>query len=387
MSDSLPPPYGAASLAEILPAVAAHVLTAPDRAAEGARDVLGLPPSRRYVVCLVDGLGTDILHATADEAPVLAAALGTAIPLSSTHPSTTATAITTLSTGTAPGRHGIVGYSFRSAPGRLLNALTWAGGPRDPVAFQPVPTWWERLAGRGVATSAVAPEEFMGTGLTRASLRGARFVPVADERDSGTRIAQAVAASARGEASLVYVYERSLDRAGHTHGWRSPQWRQALAWVDGLVGGLRASLDPDVCLLVTGDHGMVDVPADRRIVLEDEPRLVRDVALVGGEARCRFVYTDEPERVAAAWAAVLGERALVVRGDDAIEDGWFDEVPARLRSRIGDVVAVLRQNWALTTRTVPGEARMVGMHGGATRSEMGVPLLIDPGGGSDGGTR
>ena len=378
--DVCPPPFGRSTLAEVLPAIAAHLVGAGTGTdVPGAVDGLGLPAARRYVLCLVDGLGAELLAQAAEDAPHLAGVLPGAVRLVSTIPSTTATAITTLGTGVPPGRHGIMGYTFRSAPHRLLNALTWENGPRDPAAFQPVTPWWTRLAGEGVAVSAVAPADFMGTGLTRAALRGARFVPVENERDFPTRTAQVAAAAGGAERALVYVYERALDHTGHNHGWRSPQWRRVLHRLDGFVADLRARLDADTCLLVTGDHGMVDVPARRKIWVEDDRRLMRHVELVGGEARLRQLYTAAPEAVAAAWRAVLGEQAEVVLGPEAVDAGWFGPVAPNLASRIGDVLALARDDWAMTSRAAPGEARMVGMHGGCSPAESAVPLLIDPG--------
>lgn len=378
---ALPPPYGRATLAEVLPSVAAHLLDG----AEGApRDILNLPAARRYVVCLIDGLGADVLARSAEVAPGLAAALPGSRRLSSTCPSTTATAITSLSTGDVPGQHGIVGYTFRSAPGRLLNALSWADGPRNIAAFQPVSPWWERLSGAGVSVTAIGSVDFMGSGLTRAALRGARYIPVADEADFAGRVGLVVAAAGAGEASLVYVYERSLDHAGHAHGWQSARWRTALSRIDAFVADLAARLGPDVCLLVTGDHGMVDVRPQRKVWVEDDPRLMRDVELVGGEARFRHLYTTAPERVAVAWSAVLGGRALVVPGVQAIAAGWFGPVSSAVRARIGDVLVLPREDWALTSRAARAEGRMVGMHGGPDPAEMGVPLLVDPGRGTHG---
>ncbi len=63
-------------------------------------------------------------------------------------------------------------------------------------------------------------------------------------------------------------------------------------------------------LLVTGDHGMIDVPAQTRIVLDDEPGLLEGVDLIAGEARFRQVYTGRPGAVARRFAEFLGESRL-----------------------------------------------------------------------------
>jgi hypothetical protein len=362
------PQYGRSTLAEVLPAIAAHL--EPD-----VRDPLGLPDGHRYVVCLVDGLGWDLLAAHAFVAPVLSATLDTAIPLTCAVPSTTATSITTLSTGTPPGRHGMVGFTFRIAPTRFLAPLSWRGGPRDPAAFQPIPPWWQRLAEKGVAVSALGPAEQMHSGLTVAALRGARYIPVNDEDDRDARVAQVCHAAARGDAALVYVYERGLDRAGHQAGCHSQRWRDMLAWIERFLIALRERLDDSVHLLVTGDHGMVDAAPDHRLWCEDDPVLMDGVDLLAGESRFRHVYTRTPQAVAHAWHDRLGRRARVVLGETAIADGWFGEVAPNVRPRIGDVLAIAQDDWLLMSRRFPHEIDLVGQHGGLSHAEMTVPLL------------
>ena len=102
-------------------------------------------------------------------------------------------------------------------------------------------------------------------------------------------------AVSRGQRTLVYAYERELDHTGHAQGCGSAAWRDQLSRVDTMLARLRDALPSDVVLLVTGDHGMVDVPADRRLVIEDEPELAAGVDVVAGEARFRHLYVDRDD--------------------------------------------------------------------------------------------
>ncbi len=375
MTTLLVPDYGVSTLRDLVPSMAAA------QKAEGPwTDALGLPPGTRWVLLLVDGLGAMNLDAAADDAPFLTTQWRNSggRTITSGAPSTTATSLSSLGTGLTPGEHGIVGYSFRNPFGTgLLNALRWADGVSG-FDVQPRLTAFERLAKAGVQVSSVSPQRFEGTGLTVAALRGARFLGVADETDTVRRVELAAEASGWGERSLVYVYERHLDHAGHAHGWRSPQWRSALAHSDALARELRAALGDDVRLVVTGDHGMVDVPFDHRVVVEDEPLLGRGVALVGGEGRFRQLYTrpSEADAVAERWADRLGDAALVVTRDEAVAAGWFGPLARGVAERIGDVLVVPRDDGAVMTRTEPNEFGLVGMHGSLTPDEMNVPLVV-----------
>jgi hypothetical protein len=326
---------------------------------------------------LLDGLGWYALQAALADAPYLAGIFGDGHRLVTTAPSTTAAAITSLTTGAAPGEHGMVGYRFRWAPGSGMNALTWKDGPESVAEFLLAQTWFQRLSGAGVATSTVALGKFVDSGLTKVALAGARFVPEAPSTPA--RIEQAAEVAAAGERSLTYVYERKLDHVGHPHGTDSPRWHQALTKVDEFLERLRAALNSDTVLLVTGDHGMVDVGRQSRVVIEDETRLGTDLNQVEGEARFRHLYTERPRDVAARWQATLGSRAWVCRREEAAEQGWFGPILDVVRPRIGDVVVAMRDDWAVLTQTYPGEMRLIGMHGSLTPFEMYVPLLIDEG--------
>lgn len=371
-ADWVLPHYGRSTLSDLMPAVGAHL------AVPGCLDdPLGLPSAQRYLVLLVDGLGLHLLRQCLGHTEYFAEVFGDALELTSGVPSTTATSLTCLGTGLEPGRHGMAGYSFLEPGGEhAMNALTWQGGPADAEAFQPRPTVFERAAAAGVEVTSVAPARFATSGLTRAALRGPQFWAL-DERDQAARIEACVQATRRGERSLTYLYERSLDHTGHGRGVGSQQWLDTLVAVDRLAARLREALDDEVCLLVTGDHGMVDVPAERHVIVEDHPVLLRDVELLAGEGRLRQLWTGRPEQVAERWQRELAERAVVRSRDEAIAEGWFGPVEDRVREHFGDVLVAMRDDWAVMTRALPRELALVGQHGSLSAAEMRVPLLVD----------
>ena len=366
-----PPAYGHSTLADLLPSIGA-ILGQP-----GRDNVLGLPAAERFVVLLVDGLGSDLLRGRPELAPFLTGLLDA--PASSTitsgAPSTTVTSVTSLGTGLAPGQHGLAGYTFRLG-GRLLNALLWEDG-LDGLDVQPQLTAFERLAKAGVRCATVTPTRFRGTGLTTCALRGADFLGYADDSASGRRIELTVQAALSGPRSVTYLYDRDLDHAGHKHGTSSEHWAAELVRVDALAAALRATLPDDVRLLITGDHGMIDVAVERRLTAEDEPDLLAGVQLIGGEGRFRQLYVSgDAAPVAARWADRLGPDAWVLTREEAVEAGWFGPLPTRLADRFGDVLVAMASDRAVMTRTQPNEFNLIGMHGSLTPAELTVPLLI-----------
>ncbi|TYK46381.1 alkaline phosphatase family protein [Actinomadura decatromicini] len=364
-----PPPvprYGSGALADLPPSVLA-ALGVPD-----AVNVLGLAPVPRACVLIVDGLGWEQLRAHPDEAPFLSAMDGG--PITSGFPATTVSSLGSLATGAPPGAHGLLGVQVAiPGTGRLLNCLRWQDDSVDPARFQPVPTVYGRAAADGVAVSYVALGQYRGTGLSRATVRGARYRAA---NGLGQLVGRTELALREGDRSFVTVYHADLDATGHRFGAGSADWRHQLRFVDMLAERIADVLPPGSALHVTADHGMVD-PVER-VDFDAVPELRDGVALLGGDARARYVYSEPGahDDVLAAWTALLGDRAWVVPRERAVADGWFGPLGPGMLDRVGDVIAVPHADLAIVaSEREPWLDRMVGMHGSLVAAEQLVPLL------------
>lgn len=332
-------------------------------------------------VLLIDGLGAELLDTYAADAPVLAALRGLTLQVG--FPSTTAAGLAAVGTGCRSGEHGMVGMTFRLPDVGVINALRWRPHPwgedlRDgapPEEVQPRSTVFERAAATGVSVSVVSGAQFGGSGLTRAVLRGGRYVGVHALGDLGATVRAAVA-----DGGFCYGYHADLDLVGHLHGPGSTAWRMQLRQVDTLVESIIEGLPSGGLLAVVADHGMVSVDEDAVVDIDASAALRDGVEAIGGEARARHIYTRAGalDDVLTGWRDSLGDRAWVVTRDQAIAAGWFGErVTDEVRLRIGDVVAAARGSAGLLRRTVePIESSLVGQHGSLTDAEQRVPLLI-----------
>ena len=356
-----------ASLADVSPSAAAAI------GVPGFVDALGLGACRHVVVCLIDGLGWTSLQQHARDAPALSALGGGAIR--AVFPTTTPVGLASLGTGLLPGAHGLVGAAFEyPETGELLSPLQWGAHP-PPVAAQPEPTVFERVARTGVTMTTVSPAAYRDSGLTRAVLRGAEYA-AADDIDQ--RIEAVAGALAGAERSFTYVYWPELDRVGHEFGVASREWRLALQRADMLIARLVGALVPGSTLVVTADHGMVDCPVAQRVDIEADPRLTAGVRRVAGEPRARHLYVTPGAEadVQAAWQQVLGDRALVLRRSELVAGGYFGDVDPELEARIGDVMAVPRGTVMLASRVDSTVSQLVGQHGGLTDDEVLIPALV-----------
>ena len=362
---------GARSLADVLPNSV--------RALAGEPNDLDLPAVRSVVVVVVDGLGRSQLAARAGHARFLASPPREAI--TSVFPTTTAAALTTLTTGVQPGTHGLVGYRTLDADhDRLVNQLTGWDAGMVPEVWQRHPTVFDGAADAGIRSYAVGPSKFQTSGFTRAILRGATYRGANSLSD---RFAEARRILATGEPSLTYLYIPELDKASHQYGWESPQWLSGLEAVDAELQTFMRGLPPKVGVMVTADHGSVDVPHRSHILFDQAPELLAGVRHVGGEPRCLHLYLEpgatdaDRSALATVWEQSEGERAWVGSRQDAVAAGLFGTVDDEVLPRIGDVLVAARKRVVYyDSRPADQAARnMIGQHGSLTAEERIVPLI------------
>jgi hypothetical protein len=229
-----------------------------------------------------------------------------------------------------------------------------------------------------MATYVVSRPEYEDSGLTRAIFRGADYVAAPDVDTLAARVLHVAREATR--PTLVYSYHPDVDKAGHIHGLDSPQWRVAVADVDRLLTRLIEQLPPDAALLVTADHGQLNVPAEHRFDLDTDPRLRAGIRVVAGESRVRYLHTVPGARddVIAAWREILGEAAWVRSRDEAAAAGWFGPITEEHLRRVGDVVAACHGDYVVLANRIesPQVAAQVAFHGSATEVEMRIPLLL-----------
>ena len=170
------PGAGDPCITDIIPAALAAIDPSLPGACQQAASSLGVEAGARQVLLiLVDGFGYELMMDHMGHTPTLRRLRSDIRSIHTIVPSTTSAAITAFGTGARPGATNMVGFSVAYGSG-VMNLLAMEGGPA-PTEWQPVPTFFERLAADGVGSAVVSPARFAGSGLTGAALRGARHVP------------------------------------------------------------------------------------------------------------------------------------------------------------------------------------------------------------------
>ena len=330
----------------------------------------------RELLFLIDGFGANILEQYADHMPTMSRMFRHGL-IQTAFPSTTATSLATLTTGTMPGTHGMLGYTVQvpRSGGRLLNALKWDERV-DPENWQPVTTLFQQAMSAGINVTHVAAKRYENSGFTRAVFRGAQYkgANVVADLVSETKAALHLT------PSFVYLYVNDLDSAGHSDGVGSDKWIAALSMIDQMVSQLMKEVPRGTRIWVTSDHGMVNV--EEKIIIGQENPLLEGVSVVAGEPRARHIYltNDSPAAradAASLWQQYLQDKALVITREEAISRNLFGvDVSADALDRMGEIIAIARGGLVLLdAERAAKEGAMVGHHGGDSDVESQVGLL------------
>ena len=309
----------------------------------------------QIVLLVIDGLGARQLGDRSDLTPVLTSGVGG--PITSVAPSTTACALTSLATGRAPAEHGIVGYRV-VVEGQIMNVLQWTLGGVDarmslpPPEFQPFGTFPGSTGPELVPV--VTRQDYSATGFTAAHLGDVDL----HRWHTPAGLVTGVQAVLEGGAPFVYAYYEGIDKVAHACGLNE-YYDSELRAVDRLVGDVRQVLPPGAVLVVTADHGQVEVGNSVEML---EGEIMEAVTLLSGEGRFRWLHV----------------RPGAAHDVEATANEAYGDV-AWVRSKERDVVLVPHTATAFMDPADTGELRLVARHGSLTPDEMLVPLLSWPG--------
>ena len=269
------PAYDGAAVSNVVPALL------------GTRPAAWLPAPVRdattVVLLVVDGLGWDAATSRPAERRELAAMEGG--PITTVAPSTTASALTSITTGLAPSQHGVTGFRV-VIDHAVLNVLSWQSSNRrapEPFTVQRHPPF----LGRDVPV--VTKAEFATTGFTEAHLRGTRFLGW----KALSSLVEQCRQLAADRAPFVYAYYDGVDAVAHAHGLHDGFYDAELLAVDRLIGDLRDALPDRAALAVISDHGQVHVGPDGWLTLA---ALGEHFERGAGDGRFRYLYAPRGAR-------------------------------------------------------------------------------------------
>jgi hypothetical protein len=349
-------------------------------------DVSGWHDARTIVLLVLDGVGMAQLDTAPEDGFLRRHCAGS---LTSVFPSTTAAAITTFMTGSAPAVHGLTGWHVRcdepGLDGRVMAILpvTLRGGGDLPCAPEEVlnrvcrvPSLFASLPQRA---RVISPADIVDSPFNLRHSAGAERVGYVDLAGMLDAIGRAL--HAPHPPAYIYAYWPDFDHCAHMRGSGSEAARDLLRATDQALAEWSSSqAGSDALFLVTADHGFIDAPPERLIDIEDWTDAADCLAgPLSGERRAVFCHL-KPGRQRDFERAIhrLDHACVPWRSADLVAAGRFGpgQRHPRLLSRIGDYTLEMKEDWTLRD-TMPGERahRLIGVHGGTSRDEMRVPLV------------
>lgn len=353
-----------------------HVFSSAISATLGEQSKFGFPVKRHYCVILVDGLGFENLLHRRGHARFLSSTAESQRSIKSSFPSTTAANITSFATGLHVADHGFMGHQvFDRQRDVKINLLTgWS--EEDSTSWQTNETLSEMAVRRGLQVNAIGPSEYQDSGFTRATMRAVNY-QIAESIEGRFEVARSNFTSL--DASVTYLYVPELDKQAHRTGWLSAEWTNWLELLDLSMRNFVTGLPKHAGVVLTSDHGVIDSPPDKRYLVDSMDDLA-ELEWFGGDSRASYLYLKDgadPASVGERLSHNLSGIARAFESRRLVEAGYFGQTAIQHASRLPELVLLAENECTLfhSTMSKRRSIEMVAHHGGASKSELSIPLL------------
>ena len=335
-------------------------------------DLLRLPKVNHSVVILVDGLGYENLMNSKGYSRFLNSQLRESIRCE--FPSTTATSLAGLATGLRAVDHGILGYSVydraKKLPMNLLNGWSSKSQARD---FKKASTISERET--NVSIRVIGPAVYQNSGYTELTMVGAEYIA---EDSIQKRLQRAKTIS--NSKTLTYLYIPELDQLAHRFGVESATWLNQLEEIDGQISKFIDNLPLDFGVIITADHGVLDVPSEAHVLLDDFKWYVDAVEYTAGDPRCNFLYLNASARLDELKSKLqleFGGEAIICDPLELKNSGWADWSSGIANTIAPDLLIIWQSKRVGYDRRFAKSTHlnMIGQHGAISDVETRIPLI------------
>lgn len=258
--------------------------------------------------------------------------------LTSMFPSTTAAHITCINTGLLPSQAGI--YEWFIYEPKLNDIIaplpfSFAGDhdpgtlPLNPKELFPQTTLYQRLSDKGIKCSAFQTHSIIDSPYSQAVLDGAERHGYKTPKQAFEKILSTL----KGK-TYSFFYYGDIDAIGHRRGIHSPDFEHGTQKIFGEIDHFLQSLPPKTAVILTADHGMIDVNPKQTYYLNKKVPNLEKYLLFGRRNKplapagsCRdFFLHAHPESLSElkeVLSFILKERGEVYKTEELLEIGLF----------------------------------------------------------------
>ena len=340
----------------------------------------------KTLLILVDGLGAHFLSGP-DSPSFLCESMN--MTINTVFPSTTASALTSLSTGLWPSQHGALGW---------WTYLNQINGPVTTLPFTRMVDGIS-LEDLGVAVESLfVAEPYFRTskkevcGLLPSNIYASAFSSYAlggnpvfkySGMEEGFQSATNLLKS-KESPTFMYFYIPDVDSNAHRYGIDHNFTKAAVTEVDRLCRILRDEVEgSNVRVIITADHGHLEANQYEKIAINEK---VLEVGLiqqpVSGDARVSYMRFEQEHTdiTHAALVDFFGDEFQLITSQEAIMWQLLGPIMNEIsKDRLGDLIAISRGS-SIACWSEEGQLGSMldlkSFHSGLTKREMEVPLII-----------
>ena len=354
------------------------------------------------VLLLCDGLGYREWKRQSEKGFIGALSKrGSVRPITTVFPSTTAAALTTVSTGLTPQEHGLPEwYVYMKELGEVIVTLPFARvgdkgrdtleGVINPKELFDGQTIFQKLSSAGVSCTSLTNRALAYTSYSTVSRRGSDVVPYSAASDLTVSLRRLVERS-RGP-NLFYAYWSFVDTIEHVYGPNTDEADVEAslishAFQEGFLSKLDREAARRTLVLVTADHGQVQVAPEETVYMNRWGKLTKALELSPsgttippwGSARDAYlqVQEDKLEVTKRYLEKKLEGVASVLKTEDAVKDGLFgiNRPTRKFLGRVGNLMILPHGTKTVWFRYRKGDSLdLRGHHGGLSEDEMTIQL-------------
>lgn len=354
------------SLLALISSVSHHFGVETPHATLSEMDKLLSKNYKNVVVMLFDGLGSEILERHLPEESFLRRHMNGSV--SSVFPPTTTAATRTMESGLSPIEHGWLGWNlYFDELGEIVsifpNTIPGTGG--------------KAAADYHVATRYLHHQTIFEK-IRKAGHEAYCISPYSEYKSSSVgEICETVKSLCETDAKkYVYTYWHQPDYDMHDLGTQDARITAHIVDIDRRVMELASSLS-DTLIIVTADHGLVDI--DRWINIYDYPTIsdcLRRYPTIEARAMSFFVKDGMKEIFEREFSKQFGEYYELLSHEEVMKTELFGKgIPHPLSEGfIGDYVGIATGTVGLDV--VTSDEPFKAVHAGGCDTELNVPLIV-----------
>ncbi|MDD5192905.1 MAG: alkaline phosphatase family protein [Candidatus Nanoarchaeia archaeon] len=340
---------------------------------------------KNVILIIIDGLGYEYLMKYGKYSILKKYLRG---KITSVFPSATTAAIPLFFTGTSSLKHGMVSwYSFVKEVGGVIIPLPYITrfGKEHVGEIVPIKELFnlEPLVNKmKVKSYMVTYEDIVNSDFSIAAGGKAKRVGYKDIRNLFKEIKKIIK-KGKGK-KYINAYWPKHDGLCHEFGVDSKKTLKAFRKLDRELGKFVKSIkNTNTKVIITADHGSVNVPASKKIIVNERPEFMEMLsAPICGDFRYAFCFVKASRKqdFEKYVKTRLKNSCNLYKSIDLVKKGYFGlETPSNIfLERIGDYTLIMRENYGIYQRLINEESRKynIGEHGGLSKEEMFVPLIV-----------